>query len=51
MQAFVVSVVSVVVGGALAGMTVVGLVKSQTAAPDQSPANVSNPVMQYGSTK
>lgn len=50
MQAFLVSLVSVVVGGALAGATVVGLVDSQTAPPDKSPANVSNPVLDYGST-
>jgi hypothetical protein len=49
-QAFLVSVLSVVVGGTLAGASIVGLVKSQTAPPDESPANVSNPVIEYGST-
>lgn len=50
MQAFLVSLLSVVVGGTLAGATVVGLVKSQTAPPEKSPANVSQPVIEYGST-
>jgi hypothetical protein len=49
-QAFLVSLLSVVVGGTLAGATVVGLVKSQTDPPEQSPANVSNPQIEYGST-
>lgn len=50
MQAFLISLVSVLAGGALAGATVVGLVNSQTAAPAQSPADVSNPTVTYGST-
>ncbi|GAA1911517.1 hypothetical protein GCM10009737_11260 [Nocardioides lentus] len=41
---------SVVVGGAVAAVTVVGLVNSQTDAPDQSPANVERPVVEYGSS-
>lgn len=49
MQAFVIAFVSVLVGGGLAGATVVGLVNSQTAPPAESPANVSNPVLDYGS--
>ena len=49
-QAFLVSLLSVVVGGTLAGATVVGLVKSQTDPPAESPANVSNPSIEYGST-
>lgn len=50
MQAFIITFASMLVGGGLAGATVVGLVSSQTAAPDKSPANVSNPVLEYGST-
>jgi hypothetical protein len=50
-QAFLITFASVVVGGALAGATVVGLVNSQTAPPDKSPANVSNPTLDYGSTQ
>ena len=50
-QAFLITFASVVVGGGLAGATVVGLVNSQTAPPDRSPANVSNPVLEYGSTQ
>ena len=51
MQAFLIGVVSVVVGGGLAGATLVGLVDSQTAGPDKSPADVSNPTVSYGNTK
>jgi hypothetical protein len=50
-QAFLISLVSVLVGSALAGATVVGLVNSQTAAPGTSPADVSNPTVSYGNTK
>ncbi|MDI6908818.1 hypothetical protein [Nocardioides sp.] len=51
MQAFLITFASVVVGGGLAGATVIGLVNSQTAPPDKSPANVSNPVLEYGVTQ
>ncbi|CAI9419908.1 MULTISPECIES: hypothetical protein [unclassified Nocardioides] len=51
MQAFIITFASVIVGGGLAGATVVGLVNSQTAPPENSPANVSNPVLEYGATK
>lgn len=50
MQAFIISMVSVVVGGGLAAVSVVGLVNSQTAPPDRSPANVSQPTLEYGQT-
>jgi hypothetical protein len=50
-QAFIITFASVIVGGGLAGATVVGLVNSQTAPPENSPANVSNPVLEYGATK
>ena len=51
MQAFVIALASIVVGGGLAGATFVGLVNSQTAGPDQSPADVNAPVVDYGNTK
>jgi hypothetical protein len=50
-QAILITIASVVVGGALAGATVIGLVNAQTSPPDKSPANVSNPVLDYGSTE
>jgi len=49
-QAILVTFASLVIGGGLAGATVVGLVNSQTAPPEQSPGNVSNPVLEYGTT-
>ena len=49
MQTIVITVVSVFVGGALAGASVVGLVNSQTAAPSQSPIDSSNVSLDYGS--
>ncbi|MBZ5736876.1 hypothetical protein [Nocardioides mangrovi] len=51
MQAFLIGIVSIVVGGGLAGATFVGLVNSQTAAPDKSPADVNAPAVDYGNTK
>lgn len=42
---------SVVAGGALATATLMGVVTSQTSAPDKSPADVSKPaIIDYGST-
>jgi hypothetical protein len=49
-QGFMIAFVSVLVGGGLAGATVVGLVDSQTAPPEKSPASVSDPVLEYGTT-
>lgn len=43
---------SLVIGGAVATATVVGVVQSQTAAPEQSPVSVNAPVedlVAYGS--
>ena len=51
MQAIIITFASVLVGGGLAGATVVGLVNSRTAPPKDSPANVSNPVLEYGATE
>lgn len=44
------TVAAVIVGGAVATVTVVGVVSSQTSPQGQSPANVNAPVVQYGST-
>ena len=43
-------IVSIVVGGALATATVIGLVSAQTGAPDKSPGNAISPTINYGST-
>jgi hypothetical protein len=43
------TIAAMVVGGSVAAVTVVGLVNSQTAAPDQSPASVNSPAIEYGS--
>ncbi len=43
------TIVSIVVGGTVATVTVVGLVSSQTAAPDKSPVSVNSPAIDYGS--
>jgi len=45
------TLVSLVVGGTVAAVTVVGVVSSQTGAPSESPGNSSEPaasVIQYG---
>lgn len=39
---------SIIVGGAVATITIVSLVSSQTSADGRSPANADNPVVQYG---
>jgi hypothetical protein len=45
------AIASVVAGGALAAASVVGLISSQTGAPDRSPTDVSKPaVIDYGTT-
>ncbi|MCD4526406.1 MULTISPECIES: hypothetical protein [unclassified Nocardioides] len=41
-------IATMVVGGAVGAAAIVGLVSSQTAAPDKSPASVEKPVIQYG---
>ena len=48
MHPIVLSAVGMVVGGTLAGVTLVGVIESQTDAPGQSPANVSEPIINYG---
>jgi len=48
-MAFIAGIVgSVLIGGAVATATIVGVVHQQTAAPDQSPTSVNAPVIQYG---
>ncbi|MXG88532.1 hypothetical protein [Nocardioides flavescens] len=42
--------VSMLVGGAVAAVTVVGVVNSQTTAPDKTPVSVNAPAIDYGST-
>jgi hypothetical protein len=43
------TIAAMLVGGAVATFTVLGVVDSQTAAPDKSPANVNAPAFDYGS--
>jgi hypothetical protein len=40
---------SILVGGAVAAATIVGVVQSNTAKPDVSPTSVNAPVVDYGS--
>ena len=42
-------IAALVLGSAVAGATVFGLVSTQTAAPDESPTSVEEPVVDYGS--
>ena len=44
------AIASLVVGAAVASATVFGVVSSQTGASGDSPANVDQPVIAYGST-
>lgn len=44
------AIVGVVVGGGLAAATVIGVVSSQTSTSGPSPANVNQPVVDYGAT-
>lgn len=43
------TIVSIVVGGAVAAATIVGVVNSQTSTPDKSPVSVSEVGINYGS--
>lgn len=51
MQTILIVFSSIVIGGGLAGATLVGVVNSQTSPPAKSPTSVNNPVINYGSTK
>lgn len=44
------AVASLIVGGAVAAVTLVGLVSSSTGADGASPADVQEPIVQYGET-
>lgn len=43
------TVASIIVGGVVATVTVVGVVNSQTSAPEESPGDVHNISVEYGS--
>lgn len=43
-------VASLFVGGVVASATIVGVINAQTSPQGESPANVSQPVVEYGST-
>lgn len=45
------TVAAMIVGGAVAAVTVVGVVSSQTSPQGDSPASVNAPVVQYGATQ
>ena len=52
MGAILSTIAAMVVGGTVATVTIVGVVNSQTAAPDKSPVNVNAPAsaqIEYGS--
>jgi hypothetical protein len=40
---------AMIVGGGIAAGSIYGLISTQTAAPDDSPANVNAPAFDYGS--
>lgn len=54
MQAFLITFASVLIGGGVAGATIVGVVNAQTGPPSNSPATVSSVGIDessYGSTQ
>lgn len=51
MGSIVAPIVSLVVGGGLAVATLVGVVTSQTSAPEKSPGTVDSPEFSYGATR
>ena len=48
MGSVVAPVVSILAGAVLGVTTLMGVVSSQTAAPEQSPGNVEQPTLEYG---
>lgn len=50
MGSIVAPIVSCLVGGGLAVATLMGVITSQTSAPDQSPGTVESPDFSYGAT-
>ena len=51
MGSIIAPIVSIVVGGGLAVATLMGLVTSQTSAPEQSPGTINTPEFSYGVTE
>lgn len=51
MGSFVAPIVSVVVGGGLAIATLMGVITSQTSAPEKSPGTIESPDFSYGITE
>ena len=51
MGSFVAPVVSCVVGGGLAIATLMGVITSQTSAPEKSPGTIQSPDFSYGATE
>lgn len=49
MGAILSTIGAMIVGGTVATVTLVGVVDSQTSPPDQSPASVNAPAIEYGS--
>ena len=49
MGTIVSTIAAMLVGGTVAAVTVVGVVNSQTAAPEKSPVSVNSPTIDYGS--
>lgn len=43
-------IVAIIIGGLLAFLTIFGLITSQMAKPDHSPADANQPFVNYGST-
>ena len=50
MGSIVAPIVSCIVGGGLAVATLMGVVTSQTSAPEQSPGTIESPDFNYGTT-
>lgn len=50
MGSIIAPIVSIIVGGGLAAATLVGVVTSQTSAPEQSPGTINTPEFSYGAT-
>jgi hypothetical protein len=48
MNSIIAPIVSVLAGGILGVTTIMGVVSTQTGAPDKSPGNVESPSLEYG---
>lgn len=51
LRAFLAALGSILVGGVVATVTVISLVNAQTGADGESPADVNDPVVEYGTTE